>query len=213
MLALSSTLPPLRSSSSTLPPPPLSSDPHQDWSTFFENVSYEIGGDVFSLSELEHCVIGGKLEHPFLVPRHFCPPPLLQDDHYSYALLHADRRVRFALNHCSVSTPNTIRLLKPDNFILHLDGASVAMFNHCLAIDMKKRTVILPKLCEMFRNDFGNNSHEVLRYILRYLERENWEKVSMLLNGAKLPVVKFHEMECRSHDSLQLITSPEQTRK
>jgi 2-polyprenyl-6-methoxyphenol hydroxylase-like FAD-dependent oxidoreductase len=120
------------------------------------------------------------------------------------------------------------------------------MFQHSLVIDMRRRTVTLPKLCEMFRNDFGgiNTSTgtgsstgtgtditggatstsvsqersqqerglEVLRFILRYLERESWEKVTLLLNGPKPPVVKFQEMEARSHDSLQLMTSPELTK-
>jgi hypothetical protein len=141
------------------------------------------------------------------VPRNFCPPPLPQDDHYSYALLLADRRVRFILNYCSVSTPCTIHLLRPDNLFPHLNEASFALFHHSLSIDMKRRTVTLPKLCEIFCKDFGTTPHEVLRYILRYLERDNWEKVSLLLNGPKPPVVRFAELECRSHDSLELATS------
>ena len=30
----------------------------QDWASFFDTVCYEIGSDVFSLSEIEHCVLG-----------------------------------------------------------------------------------------------------------------------------------------------------------
>lgn len=150
-------------------------------------------------------MIAGKLQRPYHIPRNFCPPPLLQDDHYLYSLQLSDRRIRFILNYCSISTPNIIRILKPDNLFIHLNEASVGLFHHSLTVDMKKRIVILPKLCEIFRNDFGNNSQEVLRYILRYLEREDWEKVSLLLNGPKPPTIKFHEMECRSHDSLELI--------
>jgi hypothetical protein len=169
-------------------------------------VSYEIGGDIFSLSEIEHCVIGGKLAPPYLVPRNFCPPPPPQDDHYSYALSLTDKRIHFLLNCCSVSSSSSIFLLRPDTLYLSLNDASLSLFSHTLLLEMKKRTVTLPKCCEMYRNDFGESSYEVLRHILRYLGREQWEKVTLLLNGPKQPTIKFHEMECRSHDSLQLIT-------
>mmetsp|Transcript_2996 Transcript_2996/g.4552 ORF Transcript_2996/g.4552 Transcript_2996/m.4552 type:complete len:1659 (+) Transcript_2996:117-5093(+) len=177
----------------------------QDWATFFENVSYEIGGDVFSLAELEHCVIGGRLHRPTTVPRNFCAPPPISDDHYAYALQLADRRVRFIVNCCSISNPPVIYLMKPENMYIHLNEASVALFDYCLQVDMRKRTAILPKICDTYRSDFGSNSQEVLRHILRYLGRENWEKVSILLTGQKQPIVKFQDMKCRSHDSLQLI--------
>lgn len=36
----------------------------QNWGLFFSSVSYEIGGDVFSLVELEQCVIRGSLSKP-----------------------------------------------------------------------------------------------------------------------------------------------------
>jgi hypothetical protein len=48
-------------------------------------VSYEIGADVFSLTEIEYCVIRGRLARPRSVPRHLPSPPPLEDDHYRYA--------------------------------------------------------------------------------------------------------------------------------
>ena len=92
-----------------------------------------------------------------------------------------------------------------DNLYVHLNEASIGLFEYCFSVDMKKRTVVLPKMCETHRADFGSNVQEVLRHCLRYLGRENWEKLSILLTSQKPPIVKFQEMKCRSHDSLQLI--------
>lgn len=60
----------------------------QDWSLNFSQVSYEVGGDVFSLQELEHCVLRGRLPRPSLkdLPKRFAPLPPEGDDHYAYKL-------------------------------------------------------------------------------------------------------------------------------
>lgn len=51
-------------------------------------MSYEVGGDVFSLQELEHCVLRGRLPRPSLkdLPKRFAPLPPEGDDHYAYSL-------------------------------------------------------------------------------------------------------------------------------
>lgn len=60
----------------------------QDWPSLYRHVSYEVGGDVFSLQELEHCVLRGKLPRPRFkdCPKRFAPLPPEGDDHYAYSL-------------------------------------------------------------------------------------------------------------------------------
>lgn len=60
----------------------------QEWPSIYEQVSYEVGGDVFSLQELEHCVLRGRLPRPSLkdLPKRFAPLPPEGDDHYAYSL-------------------------------------------------------------------------------------------------------------------------------
>ena len=79
-------------------------------------MSYEIGGDVFSLAELEHCVICGKLNRPATMPRNYCAPPPPTDDHYAYALYLSDRRTRFVVNSCSVSNPPVVYVMRPGKY-------------------------------------------------------------------------------------------------
>ena len=54
----------------------------------YVQVSYEVGGDVFSLQELEHCVLRGRLPRPSPkdLPKRFAPLPPEGDDHYAYSL-------------------------------------------------------------------------------------------------------------------------------
>jgi hypothetical protein len=177
----------------------------QDWANFFENVSYEIGGDVFSLAELEYCVVGGKLEMPASIPRGWCAPPPSGDDHYVYALQMVDRRVRLSLNSSSLSNSSVIYMFRPETMQATLESASLRLINTTIRIDLKKRTVLLPKVCDMYRNDFGGSSQEVLKTIVQFVDGDNKEKLLLLISGARPPVVKYHDMKCQSHDSLQLI--------
>ena len=142
---------------------------------------------------------------PATVPRGSCAPPPRDDDHYAYALQMVDRRVRLSLNSSSISNPSTIHLFQPDSLQATLESASVGLINSTIRIDLKKRTVFLPKVCDMYRNDFGGSSQEVLNTIMQYVDGDNKDKLTFLLSGTRPPIVKYHEMKCQSHDSLQLI--------
>lgn len=63
----------------------------QEWPLNYVQVSYEVGGDVFSLQELEHCVLRGRLPRPNLkdLPKRFAPLPPENDEHYFYSLTKA----------------------------------------------------------------------------------------------------------------------------
>mmetsp|Transcript_19758 Transcript_19758/g.36793 ORF Transcript_19758/g.36793 Transcript_19758/m.36793 type:complete len:1713 (-) Transcript_19758:223-5361(-) len=177
----------------------------QDWANFFDTVCYEIGSDVFSLSEIEHCVLGGRLARPRSVPRYFAAIPRANDDHYLYALPAADRRMRFLVNYGSLSLLPTIYLMTPETMHNSLNEASIAFFESSMVVEMKKRVVTLPKICDVFGQDFGEEPLAVLRHILRYLNRDNWEKVSILLTNSKAPAVKFQDLKARSHTRLHLV--------
>jgi hypothetical protein len=96
--------------------------------------------------------------------------------------------------------------MTPENMYHHLNDAPVALLAAYLDVNVKSKIVTLPKLLETYKGDFGSNPQEVLRHVLRYLGKEDWGKVSILLTAPKSPMVKYFEMKCVSHDSLQLIT-------
>jgi hypothetical protein len=58
---------------------------------------YEIGGDVFSLAELECCVIRGSMTKPTYYKAPFVREPKKSRTHYMYALEIVDPRINFVL--------------------------------------------------------------------------------------------------------------------
>ena len=58
---------------------------------------YEIGGDVFSLAELECCVIRGNMDRGIHLKAPFVREPKKSRAHYTYALDQIDPRINFVL--------------------------------------------------------------------------------------------------------------------
>jgi len=178
----------------------------RDWAPFFSSVSYEIGGDVFSLAEIEYCVIRGKLSRPRSVPRYWAAPPTLEDDHYRYALETSDNRINFALNTGSISGPPFIIVFRPEKLDKQLESAAVRFLDFTVKLDSKKRTITLPKVCDLYRNDFSNGDIlEVVKSLLAFLDRVKWERLSWALAGVKPPIIKVSPLKLKCHESLCLL--------
>ncbi|KAG5177879.1 hypothetical protein JKP88DRAFT_129807, partial [Tribonema minus] len=63
------------------------------WSSYLSGLSYEIGGDVLSLAELEHCVIRAAAAPAKQYPSKLLVP----SEKYAFALSAVEPRVNFAL--------------------------------------------------------------------------------------------------------------------
>merc|ERR1711902_427763 len=77
------------------------------WISHFNMISYQCADEIFSLAELEHCIIRDSMSYPFnnnaLVKNYIIPK-----SKYEMALSINDFRINFALNCGSVSNPETI---------------------------------------------------------------------------------------------------------
>jgi len=177
----------------------------QNWPFYFANYSYEIGGDVFSLAELEQCVIRGILTRPRLQSKHDPPLIVASDDHYNYALGAADQRVHFIINNGSVSHPNGIFLLTPENFKAQLNKATEVCLDHSITVDMAWRSVMLPKICEKYKDDFGHDNNETLNDIATYLKPDSALGALLKRDVGKTPTIKYLKFTYESHTKLTLI--------
>ena len=122
------------------------------WNDFFRLNSYEIGNDVFSLAELEQCVLRGALSSC----KKTCPTGssiAANDDHYKYALGNIDPRINFFINTGSVCNPRSIYVLRASKYNDTLDAAAREYFA-CVRID--KRTGIFPYITKLYADDFGD---------------------------------------------------------
>jgi len=64
---------------------------------FMRTCCYEIGGDVFSLAELQCCIIRGKMSKPVNPKPPFIEAPKKSLGHLTYSLHNADPRINFVL--------------------------------------------------------------------------------------------------------------------
>jgi len=136
------------------------------WAAYHHRACYEIGDDVFSLAEIEHCVLrGGSLSNYDQkkiksISRHAAQPPPESDSHYAYALGINDKRAHFLLNNGSISHPHKIFLLNSNNFDIQLDRATHAMLVTGMRIDQYRRELVLPKVCKVYLNDDDEDEPE-----------------------------------------------------
>ena len=69
------------------------------WISYFNMISYQVNDDIFSLTELEHCIIRAGMNFP----AQFLSKYVLPTSRYSFAMNISDPRVNFALNCGSLS--------------------------------------------------------------------------------------------------------------
>ncbi len=158
------------------------------WNDFFRLNSYEIGNDVFSLAELEQCVLRGALSSC----KKTCPTGssiAASDDHYKYALGNVDPRINFFINTGSVCNPRSIYVLKASKYNDILDAA-VREYFACVRID--KRTGIFPHITKLYADDFGDIKYFCSKFIP---EIENIEINSLI----------YQTYVYESHSSMTLI--------
>lgn len=124
---------------------------------FMRTNCFEVGGDIFSLAELYHCVIRGHMSKPNSPkPPYLEVPKKSLNYNYAYALSHADPRINFVLHTGAVSWPQKVRILRPSTLTNQLQQIASAFCERNLVVDHSKRTIYLPKVCDVYRKDFGS---------------------------------------------------------
>ena len=70
-------------------------------------------------------------------------------------------------------------------------------------VDARTNTVILPRVCEVYKNDFGGDSNSCLRFCLDEVDEETAATIrTMLLAGSVS--IRFQHTTDNYHTSLQL---------
>mmetsp|Transcript_23947 Transcript_23947/g.44519 ORF Transcript_23947/g.44519 Transcript_23947/m.44519 type:complete len:594 (+) Transcript_23947:57-1838(+) len=172
---------------------------------FMKTSCYEIGGDVFSLAELQCCVIRGKMSKPTAPKPPYIEAPKKSNAHRYYALDYTDARVHFVLNTGDIACPVSVPVLTPRLVEQQLNNAcAVFLANKQLVIDTRRRTVTLPKVCEVFKHDFGaGDSLSILKFCIGGMDEETANTVRMLLMDESTLIIKFHHTQDQYHASLK----------
>lgn len=164
---------------------------------------YEIGGDVFSLAELNVRVIRGNMSKAIHPRSPFVQAPRKSRAHLAYALGEADPRINFVLNTADMSKPSHVPILTPDELDKQLSACSTFFLRKQVSVDLPSKTVTLPKVCEIYRNDFGDGDANCsVHYCLQYLDDITQHQ---LLEWLKLgsPYIRYHHSCDRFHSRLR----------
>lgn len=155
---------------------------------------YEIGGDVFSLAELNNCVIRGNLSRAVSPKPPYIDAPRKSNAYRFYALERVDSRINLVLNTGDSSCPQAVVVLTPDKLQDQLDAISSHFVQSQLSVDVSKRVIVLPRVCAVYRNDFGNGDDTVaIMFCVTFLSDGVREKVVSILKDQSVPMYMKHQ--------------------
>ncbi|GKY98391.1 hypothetical protein MPSEU_000796600 [Mayamaea pseudoterrestris] len=173
------------------------------WISYFNSIAYEVSDDIFSLAELEHCILRSKMSQP----SQFISRLVIPRSHYDIALSSADFRINFALNCGSLSNPLYIFVYGLDTLDAQLDAASRLCLASASVTRKSGRKVVveLPRICEWYFADFGQSDDELLGLLESYLSddcREALRKCRLSETGSydmNLISIRYqsYNYECR----------------
>ena len=84
-----------------------------------------------------------------------------------------------------------------------IDAACQNFLLNQVEIDVQKTTVVLPKVCDVYKNDFGNGDVIVcLSQCLRYLDVADQLSIAKLLENGRMVSVKFRSPSYQFHTHL-----------
>lgn len=171
-----------------LGPPPTSNVLR--WANYFNTVSYQCCDDIFSIAELEHCIIRTN------PPSHFTTKFAIPKSSYTFALQRSDFRINFALNCGSLSNPESVLVYNPNDLDHQLDSATRLYIQQSASFTCTERKCIatLPRICSWFSSDFGDSLIATLGPYFTEKQQSMVDKYS--LGGMKLKYQPYN-FNCR----------------
>jgi hypothetical protein len=130
---------------------------------FFDRAAYRIGGQRFSLADIEHGILRANRGFPYFFGPHF----VSNDPRIAWVIQDADPRIHFALNCASRSCP-PIGVYSPERLDAQLDSASKNFVGSDITIHPEKKVVSLSPIFRWYQDDFGGRDG-VINFLIRFL--------------------------------------------
>jgi hypothetical protein len=137
--------------------------------------AYQIGSNIYCLNDIEHGILRGNRAPP--TP--FSSRPFSSNDPRLQFIVEFDPRIHFALNCGARSCPN-IKVYVDTKLNRQLQTATQCYLFSVL-IDVSKKIVTLSMLFKWYREDFGQNDTDLLRWIEHHAGDEIARPLSQLL--------------------------------
>jgi len=157
--------------------------------SYFATICYQCSDDVFSITELEHCIIRAKGSPP----SNFVSKFVIPNDQYEFSLNEKDYRINFAMNCGSKSNPKLISLFTPDLIEKQLDYTSRIFLGETVSIkkDRKGVSIRLPRLCNWYLGDFGDGQSDLLSLVRNFMPDDDQKLIDLCLEGSVPYTVKY----------------------
>ncbi|XP_072253352.1 uncharacterized protein [Leuresthes tenuis] len=133
---------------------------------FFNYVSYLIGGEVFTLQDIENGVLRGNRKGVAQLRRPFSKT----DPRLQMALPDAEPLIHFALN-CGAKGCPPIKTYTPQDIDSQLRTAAEAFLENddACVVDSGKREVRLSQIFKWYKADFGGTDEKLLKWVLDHM--------------------------------------------
>lgn len=136
---------------------------------FFNKVLYRIGGEDFSLNDIEHGILRGNRKAPASLIRQFRG----NDTRKRHIIIPSEPEIHFALVCASTSCP-PIEVYSPEKIYEELNIAAGTFINSGgILFDRKIPSVTLSRIFRWYGGDFAENERDMISYISRYLYDKN----------------------------------------
>jgi hypothetical protein len=163
--------------------------------------AYQIGPNIYCLNDIEHGILRGNKAPP--TP--FSSRPFSSNDPRLQFIVDFDPRIHFALNCGARSCPN-IKVYVDTKLDRQLQSATQC-FLYSILIDSSKKTVTLSMLFKWYREDFGQNDTDILRWIEHHAGDDIARPLSQLLQeNSKKKKSRFFSLP--SSSSIRLSYAP-----
>ncbi|XP_035250470.1 uncharacterized protein zgc:152951 isoform X5 [Anguilla anguilla] len=133
---------------------------------FFNYVSYLIGGEVFTLQDIENGVLRGNKKGVAQLLKPFSK----SDPRLQVALPQAEPLIHFALN-CGAKGCPPIKTYTPKDIDsqLHIAAEAFLEEDDACRVDADKGEVKLSQVFKWYRGDFGDTDEKVLNWIVNHM--------------------------------------------
>lgn len=142
---------------------------------FFDRVTYEIGGFLFSLNDMEHGILRGNQRPPY----RFFKPFGKKDPRKDFSVQPMDPRIHFALV-CGAASCPPISFYEADQIDFQLQLAAESFINSPeVQVLPGDKLLLLSMIFKWYKGDFGGSDQALMDMILRFLdegEKKNFLK-------------------------------------
>ena len=154
----------------------------QQWLSLYHIVAYQTVDDIFSLAELEHCILRAAMHAPSGLHPKFSVPR----SSFACALSRRDWRLSFVLNSGSLSVPSVVPVYVPAELNKQLDLASTFFLSNVIQVQMLSNRagviVVLPKVMQWYQRDFGRGTaFDCVRAAAMYLSEQKCKLLELFV--------------------------------